>query len=196
VLNAPKHEPATADIPVVIVSIVDSRDFGLVLGATDYLVKPIDHERLRAVLRSLNALRAPGDGTILVVDDDPALRDALSSLLAEDGWRVATASDGEAALAAVEHTTPTAMVLDLMMPRCDGFEVLRALRKRQTTRDLPVVVITARELSDDDRARLAHNAERVYQKQAVGLDELRRELRGVVSASRSSGRQPGELGAA
>ena len=187
VLNALKREAATTDIPVVIVSIVDNRDFGLVLGASDYLVKPIDHERLRTVLCSLNSVRAPGDGTVLVVDDDPALRDVLSSLLAEDGWHVATAADGEAALAAIDHARPTAMVLDLMMPRCDGFEVLRALRTRPATRDLPVIVITAKELSDDDRARLARNAERVFQKQAVPLEQLRQEIRGILTERRSRG---------
>src|SRR5439155_21718196 len=77
VLNALKREPSTAQIPVVVVSIVDNRDFGLVLGATDYLVKPIDHERLRNVLHGLDSLKRPGDGTVLVVDDDPALRDVL-----------------------------------------------------------------------------------------------------------------------
>ncbi|HEY0581082.1 MAG TPA: response regulator, partial [Chloroflexota bacterium] len=110
VLNTLKREPTTADIPVVIVSIVDNRDFGMVLGATEYLVKPIDHDRLRSVLRSLDRLRTSGDGTgtVLVVDDDPALRDVLGSLLSEDGWRVTTASDGEAALAAIGREKPTA----------------------------------------------------------------------------------------
>jgi signal transduction histidine kinase/DNA-binding response OmpR family regulator len=190
VLNALKREPATSGIPVVVVSIVDNRDFGLVLGATDYLVKPIDHERLRSVLRSLNAMRAPGDGTVLVVDDDPALRDVLSSLLAEDGWHVTTAADGEAALAAVEQAPPTAMVLDLMMPRCDGFEVLRVLRTRPATRELPVIVITAKELNDEDRERLARNAERVFHKQAVPLEQLREEIRGILTARQARGESP------
>ena len=187
VLNALKREPATADIPVVVVSIVDNRDFGLVLGATDYLVKPIDHERLRAVLASLSSVRAPGNGTVLVVDDDPALREVLSSLLADDGWRVTTAADGHAALEAVDRARPTAMVLDLMMPRCDGFEVLQKLRTRPETRDLPVIVITARELNDEDRKRLGRNAERVFQKQAVPLEELRQEIRGILTARQQRG---------
>src|SRR5204863_2937563 len=140
-------EPSTADIPVVIVSIVDNRDFGLVLGATEYLVKPIDHERLRGVLRGLDHLRTTADGTVLVVDDDPALRDVLSSLLAEDGWRVATAADGAAALQAIERERPTAMVLDLMMPRVDGFEVLQSVRSEPRLRDLPVLIVTAKDLT-------------------------------------------------
>jgi signal transduction histidine kinase/DNA-binding response OmpR family regulator len=192
VLNALKREPLTADIPVVIVSIVDNRDFGLVLGATDYLVKPIDHERLRNALHGLEATRSSGDGSVLIVDDDAAVRDVLSSLLAEDGWRVATAADGEAALAAVEQEKPSAVVLDLMMPRVDGFEVLQTLRRRQSTHDLPVIVVTAKDLTDDDRERLARNAQRVIVKQAVPLEELRQEIRGILTRRTHNGLARGE----
>jgi CheY-like chemotaxis protein len=184
VLNVLKRDPETESIPVVVVSIVDNRDFGLVLGATEYLVKPIDNERLRSALRSLDGLRGTGDGSVLIVDDDPALRDVLSSLLVEDGWRVTTAADGEAALAAIERDKPAAMVLDLMMPRVDGFEVLNALRMKPTTRDLPVIVVTAKDLSDEDRERLSRSAERVISKQAMPLDGLREEIRGLLTARR------------
>ncbi len=118
----------------------------------------------------------------------------LSSLLAEDGWRVATAADGEAALAAVEHERPAAMVLDLMMPRVDGFEVLRALRMKPTTRDLPVIVVTAKDLTDEDRARLARNAERVISKQGMPLDGLREEIRGLLTARRRTNGQSAARG--
>jgi CheY-like chemotaxis protein len=167
---------------------VDNRDFGLVLGATDYLVKPIDHERLRGVLRGLADLRAPHDGSVLIVDDDPDLREVLSSLLAEEGWRVSTAPDGESALAAIERERPTAMVLDLMMPRIDGFEVLRTVRQQATTRDLPVIVVTAKDLTDDDRLRLARSAQGVISKQAMPLDDLRREIHDVLSSRKPGAR--------
>jgi adenylate cyclase len=184
VLNVLKREPSTADIPVVIVSIVDNREFGLVLGATDYLVKPIEPERLRGVLRGLEHLRTAAGGTVLVVDDDPALCDILGSLLIDDGWRVTTVGDGEAALAAVDRERPTAMVLDLMMPRLDGFEVLHALRARPATRDLPVIVMTAKDLTQEDSVRLARNAERVVLKQGLPIDDLRQEVRGLLRAHR------------
>jgi CheY-like chemotaxis protein len=187
VLNALKRDPAMSNIPVVVVSIVDNRDFGLVLGATEYLVKPIDPDRLRGVLHGLETARAVGDGSVLIVDDDPALRDVLSSLLVEDGWRVTTAADGAAALEALAHERPSAMVLDLMMPRIDGFEVLRTLREQPTTRDLPVIVITAKDLTDDDRQRLSRNCERVILKQAMPLEDLRHEIRVVLSARRRGG---------
>jgi len=188
VLNALKRDQATSSIPVVVVSIVDNRDFGLVLGATDYLVKPIDPDRLRVVLEALGAqVGAAADGSVLIVDDDPALRDVLSSLLAEDGWRVATAADGQAALAAVAHERPSAMVLDLMMPRVDGFQVLQSLRDEPTTRDLPVIVVTAKDLTEDDRQRLSRSAERVILKQAMPLEDLRHEIRGLLQTRRQSG---------
>jgi CheY-like chemotaxis protein len=184
VLNALKREPITADIPVIVVSIVDNRDFGLVLGATEYLVKPIDHERLRTLLHGLDGVRPHGDGTVLVVDDDPAVRDVISSVLVDDGWRVETAEDGAAALQAIERERPTAMVLDLMMPRIDGFEVLQAVRGQPSTRDLPIVILTAKDLTDEDRQRLARNAERVILKQALRIEDLRDEVRSLLAAYR------------
>jgi len=184
VLNALKREPSTAHIPVVIVSIVDNRDFGMVLGATEFLVKPIDHGRLQAVLRGLRHARHSADGTVLVVDDDPALRDVLESVLEQDGWRVTTAADGHEALAAVERERPTAMVLDLMMPRSDGFEVLRVLRKEPATADLPVIVVTAKELNDEDRGKLAEAAQGVILKQALRIDDLQQEIRTMLEQHR------------
>jgi DNA-binding response OmpR family regulator len=184
VLNALKHEPATAQIPVIIVSIVDNRDFGLVLGATEYIVKPIDHERLRSVLRGLNGVTESRSGTVLVVDDDQSLRDVLGSALSEDGWQVATADDGEGALAAVRRERPIAIVLDLMMPHVDGFEVLRTLRDQSATRDVPIIVVTARELTDDDRQRLSNSAARVIPKQALRVDDLPVQLRELLKAHR------------
>jgi CheY-like chemotaxis protein len=195
VLNALKRDPTTTEIPVIIISIVDNRDFGLVLGATDYLVKPIDHEHLQSVLRGLRPARARGDeNLVLVVDDDPALRDVLSTSLSEDGWQVITAGDGEAALAALERQRPTAMVLDLMMPHVDGFEVLRAVRQRPALKDLSVIVVTARELTDVDRERLAESAQGVIHKHAVRFENMLQEVREALArehALASAGTQAG-----
>jgi CheY-like chemotaxis protein len=185
VLNALKHDTSMAKIPVIIVSIVDNRDFGLVLGATEYMVKPIDHERLRSVLRGLDGVTEAHGGTVLVVEDDPSLRDVLGSVLSEDGWQVATADDGEAALAAVQRERPNVIVLDLMMPRVDGFEVLRTLRDQPATRDVPVIVVTAKELTDDDRQRLSSSAARVILKQALRADDLPVQLRELLHTHRA-----------
>jgi signal transduction histidine kinase/DNA-binding response OmpR family regulator len=192
VLNALKREPATADIPVIVVSIVDNKDFGMVLGATDYLVKPIDHDRLRAILRQIGPAPEAGSATILIVDDDPAICDVLGSSLSSDGWRVLTAGDGEAALATVASERPTAMVLDLMMPRVDGFDVLQSIRADPRTRELPVIVVTARDLSEHDRERLGGAAQRVLTKQALSIDDLRGQVRALLGAhrSRADGQSP------
>jgi CheY-like chemotaxis protein len=170
---------------VIIVSIVDNRDFGLVLGATEYIVKPIDHERLRSVLRGLNGVMGSTSGTVLVVDDDPSLREVMTSVLSDDGWQVATADDGEAALAAVQRERPIAIVLDLMMPRVDGFEVLRTLRDQPATRDVPIIVVTAKELTEDDRQRLSSSAARVILKRALRVDDLPLQLRELLHAHRA-----------
>jgi signal transduction histidine kinase/DNA-binding response OmpR family regulator len=184
VLNALKRDPATRNVPVIIISIVDNRDFAMVLGAIDYLVKPIDHERLQSVLRGLRSLGVDGRGSgelILVVDDDPALRDVLGTSLSEDGWRVATANDGQAALDAIAQERPAAMVLDLMMPNVDGFEVLRIVRQEPALRDLPIVIVTAKDLSDEDRQRLADCAEGVILKQAMRLEHLLQQVRDTLA---------------
>jgi CheY-like chemotaxis protein len=187
VLNALKREPTTADIPVVIVSIVDNRDFGMVLGATEFLVKPIDPERLQLVLRGLREARTL-DGPLLVVDDDPAIRDVLESVLAQDGWRVITAADGTEALAEVAREAPAAVVLDLMMPRVDGFEVLHRLRTEPSTADLPVIVVTAKDLNDEDRDRLAGAARGVILKQALRIEELSHQVRSMLGRHRGRAR--------
>jgi CheY-like chemotaxis protein len=122
---------------------------------------------------------------ILVVDDDPAICDVLASSLSSDGWRVLTAGDGEAALAAVAAEHPRAMVLDLMMPRVDGFDVLRAIRADPHTRDLPIIVVTAKDLTEQDRERLGDAAQRVLTKQALSIDELRGQVRDLLGAHRS-----------
>src|SRR5262249_48642371 len=108
----------------------------------------------------------------------------LSSLLAEDGWRVATAADGEAALAAVASEPPTAMGLDLMMPRGDGFQVLQTPRLQPRTRGLPVIVITAKDVTGEDPRPPEGGTERVIHKQAVPLDDVRQEIRGLLRTRR------------
>jgi CheY-like chemotaxis protein len=190
VLNALKRDPLTAEIPVIVISIVDNRDFGIVLGATEYMVKPIDHERLQRALRELrgtssNGADGDGDGLILVVDDDPGMCDMLSSALSESGWRAETARDGAAALEALERERPAAVVLDLMMPRVDGFEVLRTVRQQPTLHDLPVIVITAKDLSEEDQRRLRDSAQAVIPKQALRIDDLVHEVRKALGRLRT-----------
>ncbi len=183
-LLALKADPATRDIPVAIVSIVDDRPRGFALGSAAYLTKPVDRKLLLATLERL----VPAElarGPVLVVDDDPDARALFAEAATRAGLRVVEAADGVQAMVAVELERPAAVVLDLMMPGMDGFEVLARLRARDATRDVPIVVVTAKELTTGDRARLAA-ASRVFRKGdgAAGrlLDDLGLLLAGLMPA--------------
>jgi signal transduction histidine kinase/CheY-like chemotaxis protein len=168
-----KSDPATRDIPLIVVSIVDNKELGFRLGADEYLVKPIDKEVLLQTLR-----RFEGRGRkVLIADDDPAVVDLVRQLLEEEGWQVRGAADGQQALEQIGQERPDVLLLDLMMPVMDGFEALRRLRADPDTRDLPVVVITAKDLSLEEREELQQHAIRVIEKDGLDRARLLRELR-------------------
>jgi CheY-like chemotaxis protein/anti-sigma regulatory factor (Ser/Thr protein kinase) len=171
VLSVLKGDPALADIPVILVTIVDERGRGFALGATEFLVKPVDHQRLIALLRRVCG--ASGR-RLLLVDDEDDIRYGLRLALERDGWRVAEAANGKIALERLAEGVPDAIILDLMMPEMDGFEVVEALRRHPDWRDIPVLVITAKDLTDEDRSRLNGGVERILQK--VGRDDMLREV--------------------
>ena len=179
VLAAIKGDPTLADTPVILMSIVDEKNRGYSLGAADYLVKPVDRERLTAVLRSVVG---PEGGNVLLVDDDDILRRGVAQGLEKDGWAVAQAENGRVALARLGASRPDAIVLDLMMPEMDGFEFLEELRHRAEWRNIPVVVVTAKDLTEEDHRRLNGEVERVLQKDAPTRDEMLRAVRDTLSA--------------
>ncbi|HEY2574391.1 MAG TPA: response regulator [Verrucomicrobiaceae bacterium] len=179
VLSRLKEDPATADIPVIMLTIVDDEHFGHALGATEYLTKPVDRERLAAVIRKLR--HPAGPGRVLVVDDDAAARQMLVRTLERQEWKTAQAEDGRAALNAVAGQMPDLILLDLMMPRMDGFEFVSELRKNQRWRSIPIVVITAKTLTQQDRDVLQGHVQKVLQKGDFKLNELLVELRDIVS---------------
>jgi signal transduction histidine kinase/DNA-binding response OmpR family regulator len=179
VLAALKGDPALADIPVVLVTILDERTRGMALGATDYMVKPIDRERLLGVLRMLSSRPA---GRLLLVEDDDATRAVLREILAREGWTIVEAENGRIALDRVGEALPDVIVLDLMMPEMDGFEFLAELRSRADGRDIPVLVVTAKDLTDDERFRLNGGVERIILKRGYGPEELQRELGHALAA--------------
>ena len=175
VLTALKADPVTRDIPVVMVSIIDDRQLGFALGAADYLTKPVDRARLADIL----SRQVPHDTRrlALVVDDLRDNRAVLRATLEREGWEVAEAEDGRAALDAFATQKPALVLLDLMMPVMDGFEFLRALRAREDGRDVPVVVVTAKELTSDERDYLRACVENVVQKGPLAHDALIAEIR-------------------
>jgi CheY-like chemotaxis protein len=180
VLEALKADPALADIPVVMLTILDEKSKGYALGADDYVTKPIDRERLRKVLaryRGPEAMRR-----VLVVEDDSDVRSWLSRTLVADGWIVAEAENGQTALAAVAESGPPDLVLlDLLMPQMDGFDFLDALRRTEAGRHTPVIVITAADLSAADHDRLNGSVLKVLQKSPQSRDALLAELHDVIT---------------
>jgi signal transduction histidine kinase/DNA-binding response OmpR family regulator len=161
-LHGLKQRPETRNIPVIMLSVVENRAFGLSLGAFDYLVKPLDVSKIVDSLSRAGVLAS--DGHLLVVDDDPDVRQLLSQELVAAGYQVRAVEGGADALAAMEEEKPTAVVLDLMMKPPDGFEVLCRMREDALLKDVPVVVVTAKELTDADYESLRGSAQRVVRK--------------------------------
>ncbi|MBV9287421.1 MAG: response regulator [Hyphomicrobiales bacterium] len=181
VLAALKGNPALADIPVVMATILDQKKKGATLGAAGYLVKPIERERLIALIRPFQpAARRP---RVLLVEDDPAQRQAVRSVLEPERWTVREAENGRVALERLAEETPDVILLDLMMPEMDGFQLLKALRQRPAWRDVPVIVVTAMDLTAADRARLNAGVEAILSKDAFEparlVECVRRAVRGV-----------------
>ena len=181
VLAALKGDPELADIPVVFVTILDEKTKGYSLGATDYLVKPVDRERLAQVLERICGTR-PAQ-RILMVEDDETTRTVTQHALERGGWTVTQAENGRVALARLGEQRPDAILLDLMMPEMDGFEFLAELRRHPAWRDIPVVVLTAMDLTQEDRRRLSGEVERIIEKGAYGRDELLHEVGRLLTAS-------------
>jgi CheY-like chemotaxis protein len=179
VLTELKADPELAAIPVVMLSILDDRDLGYALGAAEYLTKPIDRDRLVALLRKY---RHEHRGcTVLVVDDDPSMRELIRIVLDEEGCAVIEAENGRVALESVREEPPQLILLDLMMPEMDGFEFLSELRRHEEWRGIPVAVVTAKDLTQDDRARLNGHVARIMQKGASSRDDLLEEVHSLVS---------------
>ena len=179
-----KNDPETADIPVVMLTIVDNKNLGYAMGAAEYLTKPIDRDRLSTVL--LRYRREKGN-IALVVEDEPDSREVMRRMLESEGWQVREARNGREALEELERGIPSIVVLDLMMPEMDGFEVLDELHGRKEWKDLPVLVVTAKELTSEDRARLNGHVDRVLQKGSYQKDELIEQVARMVAA-RAKGR--------
>jgi CheY-like chemotaxis protein len=178
VLRELKADPVTKPIPVIMVSVVDGGEMGFALGATDFLLKPIDRDQLRSLLHSHGIDSAVGQ--VLVVDDDAEMRRLLRRSLEKEGYRVAEAAQGKEALELVADHKPDLILLDLMMPVMDGIEFLTHLRAREDWRDIAVIVVTAKDLTDTDRRLLSGKIEQVVEKKSSTSDDLSRIVRRLV----------------
>ena len=178
VLQSLRADPVLSDIPVIMISVLHERSVGFAMGADDYLVKPIDRAELKRVLDRFDGRRAVT--RVLVVDDDPDARGWMAAMLAREGWATEMAVDGRDAIGKIDRGMPDLIILDLMMPVMDGFAFLRSLRARPDAQSVHVVVLTAKDVTREERAVLEGKVDRVIQKGSVKLDELREELRRLV----------------
>ena len=177
VLSSLKGNPRLASIPVIMQSVKDDRDLGFMLGASEYLVKPVDRKTL---LNLLDKYTKSEEATILIIDDDEVTRRMVSRTLKKEGWNLVEAGSGEQGLMEIERKKPTAILLDLMMPGMDGFEFLETLHATPEGRQIPVVVLTSKDLTADDRLRLNGGVERILEKGALNRDRFLDEVRRVV----------------
>jgi signal transduction histidine kinase/CheY-like chemotaxis protein len=171
-----KADPETRGVPIIVVSGMDNRDLGTAMGVKDYLVKPVDRDAL------LKALEKVGSDVkhVLVVDDEASARDLLVQILGDEGMESRTAVNGREALEAIERQVPDAILLDLMMPEVDGFEVVQRLQENEAWKGIPVIVVTAKDLELEEKTFLSERVERVVQKGKMEPSELGKAVREAI----------------
>jgi DNA-binding response OmpR family regulator len=180
VLKKLKEEPGGARFPVVIVSRLGNRELGLALGADDYFLKPIEGEAFTRRLKALIPQAPPSECKLLVVDDDPKVHDLLEAILGDAGYRVEHALSGHAALELVGRCAPDLIVLDLLMEGMSGFEVAGRLSARPETASIPVVVLTAKELTGEERRALSGKISAMLQKTGTSPEVLVNMVRSLL----------------
>jgi signal transduction histidine kinase/DNA-binding response OmpR family regulator len=174
ILSMIKGDLDLMDIPVIMLTMLDDRGLGFAMGAVDYLTKPINMQQLTGVLQ--RHIERRQNQSILIVEDDNVTRAMIRRLLEREGWAVYEASDGKDGLDQVAAHRPGLILLDLMMPQMDGFSFVAELRQTPEWSDIPVVVITAKDLTEEEQRKLGEHAERVLRKGTYGKEALLREI--------------------
>ena len=178
VLSELKADATTAGIPVIMLTIVDNENMGYVLGASDYLRKPIDRDRLVAAISRYRKDRAAE--AVLVLEDDSQTREMMRRTLEGEGWKVAEAENGRVGLQRLEEGIPRVILLDLMMPEMDGFEFVSEVMQREEWRSVPIVVVTAKDIGQQDREKLSGQVKKVIQKGAHTREQMVQEIRALM----------------
>ncbi len=178
VLRALKADPDLKHIPVVMLTMVDDRGKGYSLGATDYLTKPVDRAQLHEILARYHIGVEPGH--VLLVEDDRPTREMMARTLSKSGWKVSQAGNGREALDRMDAEKPDLVLLDLMMPVMDGFDFLEQMRDRPEEREIPVIVLTAKDLTEKDRKLLSGRVEQIVEKGAGSNEQVVKLIHGVL----------------
>jgi CheY-like chemotaxis protein len=180
VLSALKADPETSGIPVVILSMTDDKNLGFALGASEYLTKPVSRDRLVEVMDKYIADRSRQ--AVLVIEDDATTSEMMAKLLQKEGYEVVQACNGKEALKRLQTQVPGMILLDLMMPEMDGFQFVAEMRKHEAWSTIPVVVVSAKSLTPEDRLKLNGQVEGVIQKGSFTHKELLAEIRRLMGA--------------
>ena len=175
-----KKTAITATIPVIVVTVVDEPKVGLALGAAEYLVKPVDKDVLLDAIRRFVGPGSNGPAKVLVVDDESGTRELLKEMLESDGYIPVLAGNGKEALAALADISVSAILLDLIMPEMDGFELLLRMKEDPGLRNIPVLVLTAKDLTDREIEMLRHETTGLFQKGREWKNQLLADLRRAV----------------
>ena len=180
ILNELKENPLTSEIPVILLTIVDKKALGFKLGAAAYLLKPLDPVAVRDALHKVIGEGQHEPKHILVVDDDPTVADMLKQFLPENEFVFQAAEDGVAGLEAIKAHKPDILLLDIMMPRMDGFDVIEHIRADSSTRDLPIIVISAKDLTLEETSRLKQTVSSVMKKQGFENEKFVDEINTIL----------------
>ncbi|MDM8558101.1 response regulator [Candidatus Parabeggiatoa sp. HSG14] len=184
VLSHLKADPELANIPVIILSVIEDKTMGYSLGATDYLSKPVTREQLSNVLQKYHFSHSEFARLVMVIDDEPVNRDMLSRMLRKAGFRVCKVEDGRVALNNIQKTHPDLILLDLQMPEMDGYEFVAKLPHVYDS--IPIIVLTAKDVTAEDRLRLNNdNVAAIFQKGSYSRQELLIQVNQLLSSELS-----------
>jgi hypothetical protein len=178
VLSEIKKDDSLAQIPVIMISITEDKKLGFSLGASEFLTKPVDQNELRATIEKYVGAGKPG--RVMIVEDDAVVRELLARILENNGQEVIQAENGRIGLELLEQGAPDVIVLDLMMPEVDGFEFLAELRATQKWAAIPVIIATAKTLTQEEQDRLQGNVEQVLLKGDQPIEQLMQQINGAI----------------
>jgi signal transduction histidine kinase/DNA-binding response OmpR family regulator len=183
VLSTMKEDERLRDIPLIMLTMVDDPARGFTLGASDYATKPVNRKRLSMILKKYMCLRPPCP--VLVVDDEAAMRSLTRSMLEKEGWAVSEAPNGIVALEVMKRERPSLILLDLAMPEMDGFEFAAEVRKHPEWRSIPIVVLSAQDLTNEDRRKLNGNVETIIRKHGHPRESILEQVRDLLADSKA-----------
>jgi signal transduction histidine kinase/DNA-binding response OmpR family regulator len=184
VLRAIKSDPQIADIPVLVITVVEDRQRAFSLGATDYLAKPVRLEDLRVLLNRLTSGRVLQATKVLIVEDDPEMVLLLQAMLPAQQYAVLSAYDSREGLALAREEHPDVILLDLMLPGMNGFEVVEKLRADAETENIPVIVLTAKDVTAEERSLLDNHIQGLMNKTALSPQSLAAQIRQLGALAR------------